>query len=79
MMANLTKIFNINKWRFGSVGMKEGELTRYLKPPLLILEGEEANNGFDPLKWWRGNLKEYLTLAYIAFEVYSIPAMSVEP
>ena len=37
------------------------------------------NDEFDVLEWWKGNSKEWLILARIAFEIYSIPAMSVEP
>jgi hAT family protein len=71
--------FDINILRFGAVRKREDELTRYLKAPLLGLEGKEANDRFDPLEWWKGNSKEYPTLYRIACNIYSIPAMSVEP
>ena len=58
---------------------KEDELTCYLKAPLLFLGTAEANDGFDLLKGWKGNTKEYPTLARIAFDIFSVPAMSVEP
>ena len=45
----------------------------------LILEDNEANDAFDVLEWRRGNAKEFSILAMIAFDIYSIPAMSVEP
>ena len=57
---------------------KDDELTRYLRAPLLVLEGS-ANDNFDVLEWWRGNVKEYPILAQMAFDIFSIPAMSVEP
>ena len=71
--------FNVNKWQFGDTSTKEDELTRYLNAPVLILEDNEANDAFDVLEWWRGNAKEFPILARIAFDIYSIPAMSVEP
>ena len=55
------------------------ELTRYLNAAVLILENEAADDTFDPLEWWKGNAVEYPTLARIAFNVFSIPSMSVEP
>ena len=66
-------------WRYGKHNTDETELDRYLKTSLLCLKGEEANKKVDPLQWWKGNTVEYLTLAHIACELYSIPAMSVEP
>jgi hAT family dimerisation domain. len=53
-------------------------LTRYLKAPILQLESDD-NDKFDVLAWWRGNEKEYPMLAKVAFDVFCIPAMSVEP
>ena len=58
---------------------KADELTRYLNAPVLVLENEATNDTFDPLEWWRGHEMEYPTLARIAFNVFSIPSMSVEP
>ena len=58
---------------------KEDELTRYLNAPILVLESNDANDAFDPLEWWKGNAMEYPVLAHIAFNVFSIPSMSVEP
>ena len=46
---------------------------------MFVLEGQKANNEFDALAWWKGNAMQFPTLARIAFEIYSIPAMSVEP
>ena len=37
------------------------------------------DDAFDPLEWWKGNAIEYPTLTRIAFNVFSIPSMSVEP
>ena len=71
--------FNIHKWRFGDMQQKADELTRYLNAPVLVLENEAANDTFDPLEWWRGHEMEYPTLARIAFNVFSITSMSVEP
>ena len=80
MPAEIGKMaFNVNKWQFGDTSTKEDELTRYLNAPVLILEDNEANDAFDVLEWWRGNVKEFPILARIAFDIYSIPAMSVEP
>jgi hypothetical protein len=72
------KKFDINAWRFGKTNEKEDELTRYSDASALKLSGAAAE-GFDLLEWWRGNAKEYPTLARIAVDIYSIPAMSVEP
>ena len=71
--------FNIHKWRFGEMKEKADELTRYLEHSVLVLMDEAANDAFDPLEWWKGNAIEYPTLARIAFNVFSIPSMSVEP
>ena len=79
MDATAKTVFDINKLRFSDIKTREDELTQYLKAPLLVLATQEENDAFDPFEWWRGNLKEYPTLARIAFEIYSIPAMSVEP
>ena len=54
-------------------------MTCYLKAPLLFLRTPEANDAFDILEWWKGNGKEYPTLARIAFHIFSVPAISVEP
>jgi len=77
-LAKSNRPIDIDSWRFGSTAKKEDELTRYLKAPLLFLGTPEANDGFDLLEWWKGNAKEYLTLARIAFDIFSVPAMSVE-
>ena len=55
------------------------ELTRYLEAPLLMLKGAAANDAFNALEWWKGNEMEYPTLSQIAFNVFCIPSMSVEP
>jgi hypothetical protein len=73
------KSFDIHKWRFGNMQQREDELTRYLNAPRLVLESTEANDAFDPLEWWKGNAIDYPTLACIAFNIFSIPSMSVEP
>ena len=57
------KAFDINKWRFGNIKKREDELTRFLNAPLLVLESQKANNEFDVLEWWKGNSKEWPTLA----------------
>ena|SRR6266496_3516945 len=67
-----------NAIRFGKRSQREDELKRYLKAPLIVLE-EEDDEGFDILEWWSNNSKEYPTLYRIACNIYSIPAMSVEP
>jgi hypothetical protein len=54
----------------------EDELTRYLRATVLILN---PNEEFDLLTWWRGNSQEYPVLSRIAIDIFSIPAMSVEP
>ena len=54
-------------------------MTRFLNAPLLVLESQKANDEFDVLEWWKGNANEYPTLARIAFDIFSVPAMSVEP
>ncbi|TMC16810.1 MAG: hAT transposon family protein [Chloroflexi bacterium] len=55
------------------------QLTRYLKAAVLHLSGQAEAETFELLEWWKGNAKEYPTLARIAFDLLSIPAMSVEP
>lgn len=67
-----------NAIRFGNRSQREDELKRYLKAPLVVLE-EEDDEKFDILEWWSNNSKEYPTLYRIACNIYSIPAMSVEP
>ena len=57
----------------------QDELTRYLDAPLLVLDSSEANESFNAMKWWTGNMQEFPVLAQLAFETFSIPAMSVEP
>jgi len=72
--------FNIHKWRFGD--MQENivdEFTRYLEAPVLVLLSTAANDVFSPLAWWKDHEMEYPTLARIAFNVFCIPSMSVEP
>src|SRR5579859_4032393 len=78
LQENDKKKFDINAWRFGEIDEKEDEVTRYSKASVLKLSGAAAE-GFDLLEWWRGNAKEYPTLARIAVDIYSIPAMLVEP
>ena len=75
----LNRMVDIDSWRFGSTVKKDDELTRYLKAPLLFLGTRKANDEFDVLEWWKGNAKEYPTFARIAFNIFSVPAMSVEP
>jgi hypothetical protein len=70
---------DVNKWRFSATKQVQNELTRYLDAPLLILDYPEANESFDAMKWWTGNMQEFPVLAQLAFETFSIPAMSVEP
>ena len=74
------KKFDINAWRFGKIDTaeKDDELTRYLNAPVWKLSGA-ATDAFDLLEWWRGNAKEYQTLAQMSVDIHSIPAMSVEP
>ena len=74
-----TSPFDVNKWRFGTAKPVRDELTRYLDAPLLVLDSPEANESFDAMKWWTGNMQEFPVLAQLAFETFSIPAMSVEP
>ena len=71
--------FDIYRWRFGDMKHREDELTRYLKALRLELMTVDENDAFDVLELWKGNSKEWPTLARIAFDIYSIPAMSVEP
>jgi hypothetical protein len=77
--VNEDSSFDINKWRFGSTQSLVDELTRYLDAPLLMLDTKEANDAFNAMEWWKGNMQEFPILAQIAFEIFSIPAMSVEP
>ena len=70
--------FDVNKWRFGAAKQVQDELTRYLDALLLVLDSPEANESFNAMKWWTGNMQEFLVLAQLAFKTFSIPAMSVE-
>ena len=72
-------LFDFNKWRFGNMQQVVDELTRYLTAPVLTLGSAAANDTFSALAWWKGNAIEYPTLAQIAFNIFSIPSMSVEP
>jgi len=77
--VDLIDDFDINEWRFGrGVVQRESELQRYLKSPLMVLQGRVANNEFDVLAWWKANQAEYPILSCIAIELYSIPGMSAE-
>ena len=71
--------FDMNSWCFRNIERLEDELSRYLNVPILILEDKNAYEAFEPVEWWRGNSKEYRILACMAFDVYPIPTMSVEP
>ena len=71
--------FDVNRQRFGTTKQVQDELTRYLDAPLLVLDSSEANESFNAMKWWTGNMQEFPVLAQLAFETFSIPAMSVEP
>lgn len=74
-----TDDFDINAFRFGGgKGDVQDEPERYLKIPKEILSIDEANSAFDVLAWWRANELVYPTLARMAFELFSIPSMSVE-
>jgi hypothetical protein len=76
---DLINDFDINEWRFGGgVVQKESELQRYLKSPLMILQGKAANKEFDVLAWWKANQAEYPILSRIAIDLYAIPGMSAE-
>ena len=77
--VDLIEDFDINEWRFGRGAVQqESELQRYLKSPLMVLQGKVANNEFDILTWWKANQAEYPILSRIALELYSIPGMSAE-
>ena len=69
--------FDIIAHRFGKSEVVEDELERYLKAPPLAVSTQEALS-FDLTVWWRVNEMVYLTLARIAYELYSIPSMSAE-
>ena len=54
----------------------EDELEDYLRTaPLKIKDSSD----FKPIEWWVANMSVYPTLAAMAFDFLSIPAMSVEP
>lgn len=54
----------------------DDELDEYLKSPTLkIMNSCE----FNPIEWWVANKTAYPTLAMMAFDFLSIPAMSAEP
>jgi hAT family C-terminal dimerisation region len=75
---DLLEEFDISRWRFGNGEQSESELERYLKSPLMVLPGKEANASFNVLEWWKANKAEYPTLFRIAVELFSIPDMSAE-
>jgi hypothetical protein len=70
--------FDIIAHRFGKDEVVKDELERYLKSPPLSVSTKEANLSFDLIAWWRANEMIYPTLARMAYELYSIPAMSAE-
>lgn len=76
--VDLFEDFDINRWRFGNGEQRTSELERYLKSPLMILQGTTANKSFNVLDWWKANRAEYPTLFRIAVELFSIPGMSAE-
>ena len=75
---DLFKDFDISRWRFGNGEQSESELECYLKSPLMVLQGKEANKLFDVLEWWKANKAEYPTLFRIAVELFAISGMSAE-
>ncbi len=75
---DLFEDFDVSRWRFGNGEQSESELERYLKSPLMVLQGKEANKSFDVLEWWKANKAEYPTLFHIAVELFAIPGMSAE-
>jgi len=70
--------FDIIAYRFGRNEVGQDELERYLKAPPLAVSTQEDNLSFDLIAWWRANETVYLTLARMAYELYSIPSMSAE-
>ena len=67
--------FNIDMLRFGKPEQRKDELLRYLTSDTVIPRQKD----FDLMEWWKTNESEYPTLARIAFDILSIPCMSVEP
>ena len=67
--------FNIDVLRFERPERRKDELIRYLTSDTIIVR--QAN--FDLVEWWKLNESEYPTLTRIAFDILSIPCMSVEP
>ena len=60
---DLLEDFDISRWRFGNGEQSESELERYLKSPLMVLQGKVANKSFDVLEWWKANKAEYPTFS----------------
>ena len=70
-------ISEFEAWGFGQDFKRiEDEVDQYLDVPVIKVE---ENQSFDRLEWWKGNEQVYPTLARMAFDLLSIPAMSVEP
>ena len=67
--------FNIEVLRFGRPERRKDELIRYLTSDTVIVR----QKNFDLIEWWKANESEYPILARIAFDILSIPCMSVEP
>ena len=66
--------FNIDVLRFGRPEQRKDELIRYLTSDTVIAR----QKNFNLMEWWKANETEYPTLARIAFDILSIPCMSVE-
>jgi hypothetical protein len=66
---------DISAWCFGADPNARDDLEEYLAAPLVRMEN---NKEFDRMQWWVASLTIYPTMARMAFDILSIPAMSVE-
>lgn len=69
---------DINGWCFGNNVPTQNELDEYLSTPCVRSEERERGKEFNRIQWWIPNSTAYPVLARMAFDVLSIPAMSVE-
>jgi hypothetical protein len=85
-MSNLhprvNSIYNdLDDWYLGELlSSNESELEQYLKTPTVTLRHEDNAqfHNFDIISWYKGNERQYPTLAKIAYDLYAIPSMSAE-
>ena len=69
---------DLDEWCFGELSCDESELDQYLNTPVITLHGEESLSSFNVVGWYKGNESQFPTLSSLAYDLYSIPAMSAK-